>query len=218
LSCHVDGRIARLEERVREVYEQCVEQLPFHGWPHIEFVRKKATQFARERDADPAFVEAAALVYDLNYVAKRNSALSAGAELRRECLEDAGYGSDEVELIERLIQEAHTATRTDDISPAGSALSDADTLFKALPVTPVLLAHRYLAENGIGLRTLAEKILDEQRPLLDHKIYFYDRAVAERYLPWAQANLELWAMVIDALGDDDVTELLDSAGLTREDD
>lgn len=213
-----DNRIAQLEKRVREIYEDCAEHLPFHGWPHIEFVRKKATQFARDRSADVAIVEAAALVHDLNYVAKRNSTPAAGAELRRECLEDAGYRSDEVGLIERLIQEAHTATRTDDISPAGSALSDADTLFKALPVTPVLLAHRYLTENGIGLRTLAEKILDEQRPLLNSKIYFYDQAVAKRYLPWARTNLELWAMVIDALSDDDVTELLDSAGLTPKDD
>jgi uncharacterized protein len=211
----VDARIAQLEKRIREIYAECAAHLPFHGWPHVEFVRKKATEFARDRHADVALVEAAALVHDLNYVAKRNSTPAAGEQLRRECLADAGYGSDEVGLIEQLIQEAHTATRTHDISPAGSALSDADTLFKALPVTPVLLAHRYLAENGIGLRALADKILDEQRPLLDDKIYFYDPAVAERYLPWAQANLELWEKVVDALGDPDVRALLDSTGLAR---
>jgi hypothetical protein len=58
-------------------------------------------------------------------------------------------------------------TRHRHISLEAQALSDADTLFKVLPITPVVLAHRYLAENGVTLRELADKIVGEQRPVHD---------------------------------------------------
>lgn len=208
-----DERVAKLEDHVRRIYQDCDDDVPFHGWHHVDFVRNKATQFARERGADAVVVEAAALVHDLNYVVKKNSSLRDGSRLRRECLTLAGFDQDLVDQIEYLIAEAHTASRTADISLAGSALSDADTLFKALPVTPVVLAHRYLTENGISLRSLAEKILGEQTPLLEQGIYFYDESVAGRYLPWANANLALWRSIADALDDTDVVNLLRAAGV-----
>jgi uncharacterized protein len=212
-SQHRDERIEQLTDLIRKIYEDRAGDLPFHGWHHIDFVRSKATQFARERGANAILVEAAALVHDLNYVVAKNSGPDAGRELRRVCLEKAGFDDADVEHIEQFVCEAHTASRSAQISVAAAALSDADTLFKALPVTPVVLAHRYIAENGISLRTLADKILDEQEPLLRQEIYFYDPAVADRYLPWARANLGLWRSVRDALNDPDVTALLESAGV-----
>jgi len=110
--------------------------------------------------------------------------------------------------IDDVVVEAEMATRHRDISLEAQALSDADTLFKALPITPVLLAHRYLAENGVSLRELATKIVGEQRGVHDAGFYFYSREAAAAYSHWATANLELWQCVMEALDDPSVNELL----------
>jgi uncharacterized protein len=146
----------------------------------------------------------------LNYLVRKNSEPEAGRRLRRRFLTDAGYGQPEIARVEDIIEEAHTATRTARISVEGSALSDADTLFKALPMTPVVFSHLYLSENGVGLRELGRKILDEQLPLVEQGIYFYNPELSERYLPWAQANIALWQQIMASLDDPDVQFLLDA--------
>lgn len=203
----------KLADVLRATYEVRADQVPFHGWHHVEFVRLKAAQFARERQADDFLVEAAALVHDVNYLVEINSEPEAGALLRAQLLASTGFTPQQIDRIEEIIQEAHTATRTGEISLEGSALSDADTLFKALPMTPVVFSHLFLTENHISLRTLAEKILNEQVPLVDSGIYFYDPTVSKRYLPWAEANLELWKMIAQSLDDADVQMVLGSVGL-----
>jgi uncharacterized protein len=90
------------------------------------------------------------------------------------------------------------------------ALSDADTLFKALPVTPVVLAHKYLQENGLSLRELAHKIVGEQVGVHDEGYYFYNPEAAATYSRWAGANLELWLCIKEAVDDPTVAELLDA--------
>ena len=205
--------LLNLEASVREMYESRSDQVPFHGWHHIAFVRTKAAQFAHERGADTHLVEAAALVHDLNYLVRVNSEPSAGRALRVQLLHSVNFPRSRIQRIEKIIDEAHTATRTERISLEGSALSDADTLFKALPMTPVVFSHLFLEENKISLRTLGEKILGEQLPLVDSGIYFYDESVRDRYLPWAQANLELWKKIVESLADSDVQMVLESVGL-----
>ncbi len=202
-----DSRIDDLESAIRKLYTS-VKDLPFHGWHHIYFVKKKAEQFARERGANPLLVAVASLVHDLNYMVRPNSAPEAGRQLRQEYLANAGFARPDIDRVEEIISEAHTATRTQRISPEGAALSDADTLFKALPMTPVVFSHLYLAENGIGLRDLAEKIVKEQLPLMEEGIYFYDPTVRERYFPWAQANMRLWQEIMASLDDPDIAGLL----------
>jgi uncharacterized protein len=201
-------RGADLERSVQKLYADAGDSLPFHGWHHVSFVTTKAVEFALERDADPATVKTAALLHDLNYLVRKNSDPEAGRALRQTLLKRAGYADDEISRVEEIISEAHTATRTADISREGSALSDADTLFKALPMTPVVFSHWYLTENGIGLRELGRKILDEQVPLLSQGIYFYDPTLRERYLPWVRANIELWRQIMTSLDDPDVLALL----------
>jgi uncharacterized protein len=203
-----DSRVEDLETAVCKLYQSAKDHLPFHGWPHICFVTKKAVQFAKERQANPLLVAAASLVHDLNYVVRSNSEPADGRRLRHRYLRNAGFKNDEIARVEEIINEAHTATRSESISPEGSALSDADTLFKALPVTPVVFSHLYLAENGVGLRELAEKIVGEQEPLIEKNIYFYDATVRDRYIPWAEANMKLWQEIIRALKDRDVVDLL----------
>lgn len=192
------------------MYIRAGNSLPFHGWHHVRFVTAKAVDFAKERGADHWLVAAAALLHDLNYLVRRNSEPEAGRSLRHRFLSDAGYGQPDITRVEEIIEEAHTATRTARISLEGSALSDADTLFKALPMTPVVFSHLYLTENGIGLRELGRKILDEQVPLVDQDIYFYDQEIGERYLPWARANIALWQQIMVSLDDPDVLSLLDA--------
>jgi uncharacterized protein len=203
-------RVTNLENAVHELYLSTEVSLPFHGWHHVYFVMTKAVEFAHERDADPCMVAAASIVHDLNYVVRKNSGPSTARRLRRSFLKKAGFDPAEMNRIEEIINEAHTATRTDSISAEGAALSDADTLFKALPMTPVIFAHLYLSENGIGLRELGSKILREQMPLVEKDIYFYDPVVREKYLPWAKVNIQLWQEIMAALDDQDIVSLLDA--------
>ena len=147
-------------------------------------------------------------MHDLNYVVRSNSEPEDGRKLRHRYLRNAGFRNDEIGRVEEIINEAHSATRSESISPEGSALSDADILFKALPITPVVFSHLYLADNGVGLRDLGEKIVGEQEPLIEKNIYFYDATVGDRYLPWAEATMKLWQQIMNALNDQDVVDLL----------
>jgi uncharacterized protein len=193
--------------RVRGLCQQSGD-LPFHGWHHVSFVRDKGARFAAANGADVSVVATAALVHDLNYLVRRNSAAAAGGTLRLRILADAGIRPTVARWIDDIVMEAEMATRHRDISLEAQALSDADTLFKALPVTPVMLAHRYLAENDVSLRELASKIVGEQRAVHDAGFYFYSREAAAAYSHWASANLELWQCVMEALDDPSVNDLL----------
>ncbi len=202
--------VLAVEEQVHDLCARHAGKLPFHGWHHVSFVRDKAVEFAALNGSDVSVVETAALVHDVNYLVRRNSAAAAGSGLRRAILAGAGLGAALVEQIDALVDEAEMKTRGRGISLAAQALSDADTLFKALPVTPVVLAHKYLAENGVSLRELAEKIVGEQRDAHDCGYYFYSPAAAAAYSRWATANLELWSCIKESLDDPIVERLLAS--------
>ena len=202
--------VAEVERRVRQLCTRYADRLPFHGWHHVAFVRRKAVQFAANNGSDGAVVEVAALVHDLNYLIRRNSAAAAGRRLRMAVLAGAGIVGTVAHWVDEVVNEAEMRHRHRDISLEAQALSDADTLFKALPTTPVVLAHRYLAENGISLRTLATKIVGEQRSKYDDGYYFYNQHAAATYSRWALANLELWRCILEALDDPTVEELLDA--------
>src|SRR5438067_2069073 len=202
--------IDAVENRVHRLCRRYAERLPFHGWHHVSFVRAKAVGFAQHNGADRAVVEVAALVHDVNYLVLRNSPAAAGRSLRLEILAECGVPPAVARWIDEIIDEAEMATRGRDISLEGQALSDADTLFKALPVTPVVLAHRYLRENGLSLRELAHKIVGEQGGVHEEGYYFYNPQAAELYSGWAMANLQLWRCIKEAVDDPSVAELLDA--------
>ena len=197
-------------DRVHRLCREYADRLPFHGWHHVNFVRTKAAGFARHNGADAAVVEVAALVHDVNYLVLRNSPAAAGRSLRREILAECGVPAWIARWIDEIVDEAEMATRGRDISLEAQALSDADTLFKALPVTPVVLAHRYLRENGLSLRELADKIVGEQCDVHDEGYYFYNPEAAATYSRWATANLQLWRCIKEAVDDPTVAELLDA--------
>ena len=99
-------------------------------------------------------------------------------------------------------------TRHRDISLEAQALSDADTLFKALPVTPVVLAHKYLQENGITLRELAHKIVGEQVGKADEGYYFYDCGGRRDLHEVGRGEPPLWQCIVESLDDPCVEDLL----------
>ncbi|SES17740.1 HD family phosphohydrolase [Actinokineospora terrae] len=200
--------ITAVERQVRALCERHAARLPFHGWHHVSFVRDKAAEFAAGNGSDVAVVETAALVHDVNYLVRRNSTAAAGSGLRLSILAAAGVGPEVAHWIDAIVDEAEMRTRHRDITLESQALSDADTLFKALPVTPVVLAHRYLAENGVSLRELADKIVGEQRDPHDEGFYFYSPAAAAAYSRWATANLTLWQCIQESLDDPTVERLL----------
>jgi len=62
-----------LTSKIKAIYLENKDKLPFHGWHHVSFVHKKALEFAKDTGADQFLVESAALVHDLNYIIKPNS-------------------------------------------------------------------------------------------------------------------------------------------------
>ncbi|GAA4551275.1 HD family phosphohydrolase [Amycolatopsis samaneae] len=202
--------VTAVEHRVRQLCWRYAKRLPFHGWHHVSFVRAKALGFAGYNGADGSVVEVAALVHDVNYLVLRNSPAAAGRDLRLDILAECGVPEKVARWIDRIVDEAEMATRGRDISLEAQALSDADTLFKALPVTPVVLAHRYLRENDLSLRELADKIVGEQCDVHDEGYYFYNPEAAATYSRWAMANLQLWQCIKEAVDDPTVAELLDA--------
>lgn len=200
-----------LKQKVQELYKQRGNDLLFHGWHHIFFVFKKALEFSEVLKADAFLVQSAALTHDLNYLVEKNSLPEIGANLRKSVLLECGYSIDEIERIESIVLESHTAYRNDNISLEGKALSDADTLFKSLPITPVLFSSKFISENNINVKILADKIVSEQCKLMDTGIYFYTNEAKEKYLKWAIDNLNLWKSIKESLDDPDVIEMLSLA-------
>lgn len=204
-------RTQKLTQDLQNLYQDRSKELLYHGWHHIYFVTKKALVFGDALDVNVELLEAAALTHDLNYLVEPNSEPEVGATLRKKQLQAAGFNQSEITEIENTINEGHTRTRHADISDAAKALSDADTLYKSLPTTPVVFAGNYLIQNKVDMGSLAAKIVREQRPLMDQGIYFYTDAAKERYLHWAETNLALWENIAEAAHDPDVTETLDIA-------
>lgn len=197
-----------LVQEVRAMYADHRQELPFHNWSHIRFVREHALQFAKELGADTLAVDIAALLHDLNFVVGPNSTPKAGKSLRQKLLTGYGYSDKFVANIEAIIAQSYTANRVSDISPEAKALSDADTLFKALPITPILFASRYMSENNISLKELAVKVVTEQKPLFEKGYYFYTKSARVKYSTWAETNLRLWENVVEFFSRDNFEEYL----------
>lgn len=205
-----------IRQRVRELYVGRNRDVPFHGWHHVEFVSSKAVEFAVELGAEPLLVEASALVHDLNYLVDTKTDASGGAQLRQTVLAKSDVDYAVISRIESIVLEAETQSRNGDISIEAMALSDADTLFKALPITPVVLAPLYMRETGRSIKELALKIVNEQVPLNQSQIYFYSPSARQKYTKWGEANLRLWLCILEALEDVDVQSLLAGAPALRQ--
>ncbi len=204
-------KLSALEAKLTPLYEKHQKELLFHGWHHIKFVTSKSVVFAKELGANAFLVQSSALVHDLNYIVESNSKPEAGKDLRGELLAKSGYSPEEIAEIEKIILEECTTNRHSSISLEAKALSDADTLFKALPVTPILFASKYIEENNVDIARLAHKICEEQNHLMESGIYFYTDKAKQTYLNWAKVNLQLWGNVEECLKDEDVKEMLDIA-------
>ncbi len=202
------SKINNLTLNLEKVYLKKSKKLLFHGWHHIVFVKNKAIVFAKSINANLFFVESAALVHDLNYIVKVNSEPEEANSYRNNILIKSGYSDEEIIKIENIIMEAHTAIRNQNISNEGKSLSDADTLFKSLPITPILFTNNYIKQNKIDIQKLANKITSEQNKLLDEGIYFYTDLAKTKYLNWAKTNLALWNNVKESLEDKSISEML----------
>lgn len=208
----ISNRTTALSDSLKKLYYERAADLLFHGWHHIYLTAVKAVEFTAEfPDVNKELVEAAALVHDLNYVVKTNTEPEVGKELRAEYLNDAGFSDEEIDYIEALVMEEHTATRTANISDAAKALSDADSLFKVMPLTPIIFSSHYIVENKVDIQKWADKIISEQSPLMEQGIYFYTKAANEKYLKWAKTDLELVKQVKESLDDPAIKEMLEIA-------
>jgi uncharacterized protein len=213
-----DNQLLTLYNTIKDFYNS-VDLLPFHGWHHVEFVYRKAKVFADTMDADINITQSAALVHDLNYVEVSDewSPPNKGESIRQTILKICDYNDSTIQKIEEIVITADISVRGQhDLSPEAMALSDADTLFKALPViTPVFTA-RFMAQTNYGLRTLADKILSEQKPLLDKGNYFYSNLGKRKYEAWAQDNMKIWENINKSLADPEIISMLNYAGVNVE--
>jgi len=110
------SKIKKLISSLEKIYQEESGKLLFHGWHHIIFVKNKAIDFAKSINANLFFVESAALVHDLNYIVKVNSEPEEAKEYRKNILIDSGFADNEINRIENIIMEAHTAIRNQNIS------------------------------------------------------------------------------------------------------
>lgn len=206
------SRTNTLATALKELYYTHARTLLFHGWHHIYLTAKKAVEFADEfPEVDKELLEAAALTHDLNYLVKTNTAPEVGKELREQYLTKAGFNSSEIAAVEAIVMEGHTGTRHATISHAAKALSDADSLFKIMPLTPIIFSSHYIVENKVDIHQWADKIIQEQKPLMEQGIYFYTKKANEKYLEWAKTDLALVEQVKESLDDPAIKEMLDIA-------
>jgi len=205
-------KLFSLENYVFDLYKNKNIDLPFHGWHHIKFVCVKSIEIARGIQADEFIVESAALTHDINYLIEVDSQPERATDERKRILSLCGYLDFEIMQVEKVILDAHTGYRLkiENISKESVALSDADTLFKALPITPIIFANKYILENNVSIRDLALKVTAEQNSLMEQDNYFYTEYAKQKYLRWAQTNLALWNNVVECLSDLSVIDLLKS--------
>ncbi len=187
-------------------------KLLFHGWHHIKFVHDKAIEFATELKCDIEKVAAASLLHDLNYIFSDKLEPEAARMQIMEYLNTAGYAEEYQKSVADLIEDSHIAYRGErELSSEAKALADADTLFKALPTTPILFASKFITQNKYDIKKLGHKVIDEQKPLMESDTYFYTEIAKKKYLGWAKANLALWENVLDSLDDPSIKEMLKNA-------
>ncbi len=203
----------RVYAAVDTVYKEAGD-LPFHGWHHIVFVYRKSAVFADDLGADIALTQMAALVHDLNYLAEKGVFTHpvAGQTIRQKILSDCGLSFEVIETIENIVITAEIGKGHDGLSLEAKALSDADTLFKALPVTPILFASRFITQTNYNIRKLAAKVISDQKTLIESDTYFYSHKAKTMYKAWAKTNLDLWQSVVESFADPDVINLLQQAG------
>jgi len=201
-------------KRIFDLYHLPENQskLLFHGWHHIQFVHNKAIEFASELNCDIEKVAVSALVHDLNYIFSDKLEPEAARRQIIDYVQKAGYELTYAESIADLIEDGHLAYRgSRELSDEAKALADADTLFKALPTTPILFASKFITQNKYDVEKLGHKVVDEQKPLMDSNTYFYTEIAKKKYLGWAKINLEMWENVLASLEDKDIKEMLQTA-------
>lgn len=182
-------------------------RLIFHGWPHIQFITKKSLEFAEELKADSDLVMASSLAYGLIY-----SGIYGGKETTIDILKKVGFDKKFIENVFKIMVEIQLSTRgSEKLSPEGMALSDAESVFRILPTTPLFFSQKYINQNDFDIESLANKILTEQEPLLEKDILFYSDNAKSAYNFWARQNLDLWKSIKRSLVDESVKELIDES-------
>lgn len=208
-----ESQIASIRRMVETLYsnQSGKNEIKFHGLPHINFVCAKAIHFAKMNGANLNLVNVSALLHDLNYVEARDSKVEIGRRVRSDILTTVGVEDAEISKIEDIICSADITSQIAAESLEAQALSDADTLFKILPITPVLFSHHYLNENSVSIGELARKIIKFQVKKFENGSLFYNKSAYEKYRKWADANYKLWTQILECEEDNDIAKLISSA-------
>lgn len=172
-------KVTRLRLKIKDLYEGTEERLPFHGWPHVDFVARKGLEFAtieqqrlfEKKEIEkidpeaPYFVEAICLVHELNNFVETVSHESVGEKLRRQILQEVGYADDQIQHIEDIVQYKENK------SFLAHCYLDADDAAKFDPeFRKVANSNTFTKEQNISEEQLAENIMRVQlQPVLEGK-------------------------------------------------
>lgn len=179
---------------VKKLYRAEADSLPYHNFFHIKFVLKNSIYIAYHEGASLDLVKPSALLHDLNYVVCPGSDVKVGNELASSLLVESGYQRQEIQQIIHIINDSSSGTieKSPRFSIEAMVVSDADSTYKSLPVTPVLFAHKYMIENSVSLEDLAMDILSKQGGVLSGGSYFFTKTASSIYGKWALQNVRLW--------------------------
>lgn len=175
---------------------------------------RKTGHFAQHLGADIPLSQAAALTHDLNHVAHKGvwTESKEGALLRKQMLTDCKIQDDLIQRIEAIIQSCEIVHRGTNLSLEGQALSDADSLFKVLPSTPILFTAGMMKQTDWSIKRIAEKVVRDQLKLIESDTYFFSDYARQNYMHLARANIYQMRDLLETLNDDDIAHMLRTAG------
>lgn len=187
-----------LYSKLQKLYssQEINKKVLFHNWEHIQFVHDHAIEFAKELKCSEELVAVSALLHDLNYIYSNTTNPLNGENEIREFLNNVGYLEDFINKVVEIIGQEDIERRKDNVlSDEAKALSDADSLYKIIPTTPLLKTYKFLEENNMSLEQLAEKILKDQTDLIESGRFFYTEIAKKKYGYLVENHLNLWKSV-----------------------
>jgi len=157
-----------------------------HGWDHVERVRVLAKMIAKKEKADPAIVEAAALLHDIKRTeemlggGKFCHALE-GAKEAGKILNGLGFGEGFIKAVKHCIEAHRYRNNICPKSPEAKVLSDADKL-DALGATGVGRGFLWCGKHGSRLHNTDKKDIAANNPHDRNHTLYTEYMVKLRFL------------------------------------
>lgn len=183
-----------------------------HDTAHVLRVYAWAVRLAPELGVDPDLAGATALVHDLEVIPKESPDRALGGERSAAAavtlLEQAGYGSDEVQQVVEAVRTSSWSRGLAPTIPLGAVLQDADRLdaIGAIGVARTFATAQGMVDRGSPGRlwdpadpfARTGRALDDRRQALDHFARKLLKLAAGMHTPGARAEARLRQEAMEA--------------------